>query len=67
MDLADCAVCSKPLADSTVVTDRRGLRYHIACWCRLMDIRIQETRDVLRRQKEERDLRQAKRAQPEHL
>jgi len=33
MDLTDCAVCSKPLADSTVVTDRKGLRYHIPCGC----------------------------------
>jgi len=65
--LTDCAVCSKPLADSTVVTDHKGLRYHITCWCRLMDVRIQETRDALRRQKEEWDARHAKpakRAEP---
>jgi hypothetical protein len=49
MRRGDCSLCSKPLHDEPgpVVMDRAGVSYHLACWCRLMDIRIQETRDLI--------------------
>jgi hypothetical protein len=42
-----CQVCRKPLGDmpGPELMDARGHTYHLACWCRSMDIRIQEQRE----------------------
>ena len=48
-----CHICSKLLRFDigAILSDREGRSFHIACWCQMMDVRAQATREQLAAQR----------------
>ena len=44
-----CFLCSKPLPDvkGPELMDRQGRVYHLTCWCRMIDVAVQERRETI--------------------